>query len=169
LAHVFEKSWESFDMDLIYDVCHNIAKLEEHIVVGQLKKLWVHRKGATRAFPPGHPEISAKVVDICASHGYIEWQTHSCRVRNNLIRGYDSPALPFSRARAVFFAVRNRNRAFDERHPMNAWDLTILSVCWLFGGGILAFTHHLARKECPHVGVIQHPSDGTTAHRRVCD
>ena len=44
-------------MNLLYDVCHNIAKLEEHTVNGKRKKVWVHRKGATRAFPPGHPEV----------------------------------------------------------------------------------------------------------------
>ena len=46
-------------MNLIYDVCHNIAKLEEHTVDGKKKKVWVHRKGATRAFPAGHPEVPA--------------------------------------------------------------------------------------------------------------
>ncbi|KAF0144718.1 MAG: tRNA-splicing ligase RtcB [Nitrospirae bacterium] len=44
-------------MNLIYDVAHNIAKVEEHIVDGKRKRLIVHRKGATRAFPPGHPEL----------------------------------------------------------------------------------------------------------------
>jgi tRNA-splicing ligase RtcB len=44
-------------MNLVYDVCHNIAKFEEHLVNGVKKKVWVHRKGATRAFPPQHPEI----------------------------------------------------------------------------------------------------------------
>jgi tRNA-splicing ligase RtcB len=44
-------------MQLVYDVAHNIAKLEEHVVDGKTRKLWVHRKGATRAFPPGHPEL----------------------------------------------------------------------------------------------------------------
>src|SRR3989304_4982756 len=42
---------------LIYDVCHNIAKIEEHVVDGQRRRLCVHRKGATRAFPPGHPQV----------------------------------------------------------------------------------------------------------------
>jgi tRNA-splicing ligase RtcB len=46
-------------MRLIYDVCHNIAKYEKHVVDGRERMLWVHRKGATRAFPPGHPEIPA--------------------------------------------------------------------------------------------------------------
>jgi tRNA-splicing ligase RtcB len=46
-------------MSLVYDVAHNIAKVEEHVVNGRKKKLVVHRKGATRAFPPGHPELPA--------------------------------------------------------------------------------------------------------------
>ena len=40
----------------VYDVCHNIAKFEDHLVNGQKKRLCVHRKGATRAFPPNHPD-----------------------------------------------------------------------------------------------------------------
>ena len=44
-------------MSLVYDVAHNVAKVEEHDVNGERKKLVVHRKGATRAFPPGHPEL----------------------------------------------------------------------------------------------------------------
>lgn len=62
--HVFEKRWEALGMNLIYDVCHNIAKLEEHTVEGEIKKVWVHRKGATRAFPPGHPEMPARYAQI---------------------------------------------------------------------------------------------------------
>ena len=46
-------------MELIYDVAHNIAKMETHQVGGKPRKLCVHRKGATRAFPPGHPETPA--------------------------------------------------------------------------------------------------------------
>ena len=42
---------------LIYDVCHNVAKIEEHQVQGETRRVCVHRKGATRAFPPGHPSI----------------------------------------------------------------------------------------------------------------
>ncbi len=44
-------------MNLLYDVCHNVAKLETHTVEGKTQRLCVHRKGATRAFPPGHPEV----------------------------------------------------------------------------------------------------------------
>lgn len=56
---VFGMTWQQMQMNLLYDVCHNIAKLEEHTIDGRKKKVWVHRKGATRAFPPGHPEVPA--------------------------------------------------------------------------------------------------------------
>jgi tRNA-splicing ligase RtcB (3'-phosphate/5'-hydroxy nucleic acid ligase) len=58
-ADHFGRSWQEMQMNLIYDVCHNIAKFEEHTIAGKTKKVWVHRKGATRAFPPDHPEIPA--------------------------------------------------------------------------------------------------------------
>jgi len=45
-------------MDLIYDLCHNIAKMEEHTVDGKKMTVCVHRKGATRSFPAGHPSLS---------------------------------------------------------------------------------------------------------------
>lgn len=54
---VFGQPWQQLQMSLLYDVAHNIAKLEEHSVNGKKKKVWVHRKGATRAFPAGHPEV----------------------------------------------------------------------------------------------------------------
>jgi tRNA-splicing ligase RtcB len=58
-ADTFGRSWQDLEMNLLYDVAHNIAKLEEHLVDGKKKKVWVHRKGATRAFPAGHPEVPA--------------------------------------------------------------------------------------------------------------
>ncbi|ALL00229.1 hypothetical protein Pyrde_0179 [Pyrodictium delaneyi] len=54
---VFHRDPDQLDMKIVYDVAHNIAKIEEHDVDGKRMKLIVHRKGATRAFPPGHPEI----------------------------------------------------------------------------------------------------------------
>mmetsp|Transcript_10132 Transcript_10132/g.20254 ORF Transcript_10132/g.20254 Transcript_10132/m.20254 type:complete len:308 (-) Transcript_10132:291-1214(-) len=56
-SKVFKKSPEEMDMHLIYDVCHNIAKVERHEVDSVVKTLLVHRKGSTRAFPPHHPLI----------------------------------------------------------------------------------------------------------------
>ena len=65
IMHYVREVWQSIlgekdQLKLLYDVAHNIAKLEDHQVNGQTMKLIVHRKGATRAFPPGHPELAAK-------------------------------------------------------------------------------------------------------------
>ena len=65
IAHYVRKAWKSVlgekaSLKLLYDVAHNIAKIEEHEVDGEKMKLIVHRKGATRAFPAGHPKIPEK-------------------------------------------------------------------------------------------------------------
>lgn len=54
---VFGEAWEDLGMYLLYDVAHNIAKKETHEVAGEDRELFVHRKGATRAFPAGHPDV----------------------------------------------------------------------------------------------------------------
>jgi tRNA-splicing ligase RtcB len=66
MTHLARRSFEEvlagkvrdFDLYTIYDVAHNIAKIEEHVVDGQKMKLCIHRKGATRAFGPGHPAVT---------------------------------------------------------------------------------------------------------------
>ncbi|MEM2491891.1 MAG: RtcB family protein [Candidatus Bathyarchaeia archaeon] len=60
----FKRPAEEFGLKLIYDVAHNIAKIEEHRVDGAIKKVFVHRKGATRAFPPGHSAIPKAYREI---------------------------------------------------------------------------------------------------------
>lgn len=66
-------------LDLVYDVCHNIAKRERHWVDGETRDTLVHRKGATRAFPPGHRELPAayraagQPVLIPGSMGTASW------------------------------------------------------------------------------------------------
>jgi tRNA-splicing ligase RtcB len=62
-ARVFDRPWESLGMTLLYDVAHNIAKMETHDVDGTSKEVCVHRKGATRAFPAGHHDIPARYRD----------------------------------------------------------------------------------------------------------
>lgn len=59
-ASVFGRKARPKDMPLVYDVCHNIAKMEEYEVDGQWQRVCVHRKGATRAFPAGHPAVPEK-------------------------------------------------------------------------------------------------------------
>jgi tRNA-splicing ligase RtcB len=62
---VFHRSAESLGMHLVYDVAHNIAKIEEHEVDnGKRRKVYVHRKGATRAFPPNHPDVPADYREV---------------------------------------------------------------------------------------------------------
>ncbi|MHA1310922.1 MAG: RtcB family protein [Candidatus Helarchaeota archaeon] len=57
---VLGTSAEDLDLNLIYGVAHNIAKIEEHEIEGKKIKVCVHRKGATRAFPPNHPDLPSK-------------------------------------------------------------------------------------------------------------
>jgi len=61
---VFQKEADALDMHIIYDVCHNIAKVERHATDGSSKDLVVHRKGATRSFGPGHHDIPASYRSI---------------------------------------------------------------------------------------------------------
>ena len=61
---VFGQSWEDLELHLVYDVAHNIAKFEEHVIDGNKRRVWVHRKGATRAFPPHHPEVPPQYQSI---------------------------------------------------------------------------------------------------------
>ena len=58
-SHIFEQKIEDLNMNLIYDVAHNIAKKEKHKIDGIIKEVIVHRKGATRAFGPGQEELPA--------------------------------------------------------------------------------------------------------------
>ncbi len=76
---VFKKPAETFGLKLVYDVAHNIAKIEEHQINGQRNKVWIHRKGATRAFPPNSPDIPeayrnyGQPVIIPGSMGSSSW------------------------------------------------------------------------------------------------
>ena len=64
LSRVFGKSRRELGLGQVYDVAHNIAKIEEHTMEGKKEPVCVHRKGATRAFPAGHPDIPAIYRDI---------------------------------------------------------------------------------------------------------
>ena len=87
LAHCVRRTFEEvlagkvrrFDLRQVYDVAHNIAKIERHTVEGHSVELIVHRKGATRAFPPGHPDLPAfyrktgQPVLVPGSMGTASW------------------------------------------------------------------------------------------------
>ena len=59
MSEFFKRGDAELGLDLVYDVCHNIAKWEEHEVDGRMRRVCVHRKGATRAFGPQHPKVPA--------------------------------------------------------------------------------------------------------------
>lgn len=61
---ILHENAENLDMGIVYDICHNIAKLEEHEIDGKKRKVYVHRKGATRSFGPGKKEVPLKYRDI---------------------------------------------------------------------------------------------------------
>ena len=63
-AKIFRGPVERLGMSLVYDVSHNLAKLEDYPVEGRVRNLCVHRKGATRAFGPGHPELPDRYREI---------------------------------------------------------------------------------------------------------
>ncbi|HHQ48668.1 MAG TPA: RNA-splicing ligase RtcB, partial [Acidobacteria bacterium] len=63
MARILRQGREAMGFAQVWDVAHNIAKLEEHTVDGATRLLIVHRKGATRAFPAGHPELPARYRD----------------------------------------------------------------------------------------------------------
>ena len=62
LAKMFRIGYE--EMPLVYDVAHNVAKMEEHVVDGRRMKVCVHRKGATRAFGPGAPDLPTELSSV---------------------------------------------------------------------------------------------------------
>ena len=64
VAEFFGRPWQSLKMNLVYDVTHNIAKIEEHVIDGKPKTVCVHRKGATRALPAGHAELPDRYRQI---------------------------------------------------------------------------------------------------------
>ncbi len=63
-VNVFGASREELGLEMVYDVTHNIAKIEEYEVAGKRLKLCIHRKGATRAFPAGHPDVPRIYAEI---------------------------------------------------------------------------------------------------------
>lgn len=64
VRQVFAEFFPQNELRLLYDVSHNTCKVEEHIIDGTPKRLYIHRKGATRAFGPGHPDIPQAFRDI---------------------------------------------------------------------------------------------------------
>jgi tRNA-splicing ligase RtcB len=90
---VFHEDPEKFGLKLVYDVAHNIAKTEQHKIDSGYRKVWVHRKGATRAFPPENAEVPAdyrsvgQPVLIPGSMGTSSWVLVGAETAMNLTFG----------------------------------------------------------------------------------
>ncbi len=124
---VFSRVLPQARLPLLYDVSHNTCKVEEHTLEGRPKKLFVHRKGATRAFGPGHPDLPAALRDagqpvlIGGSMGTASYilagtaQEHAARLRLRVSRGGAGDE-PSSGAAQLERPARGR-RAGRARHP----------------------------------------------------
>jgi tRNA-splicing ligase RtcB len=108
---VLGRPWESLGLDLVYDVAHNIAKFEHHTIDNQSKLVCVHRKGATRAFPPGHAEIPQRYraigqpVLIPGDMGRASWVLVG--QNNSMIRTFGTTCHGAGRAMSRTAAVKH--------------------------------------------------------------
>ena len=95
---VFERVFGGADLNLIYDVSHNTCKQETHCIEGKDRPLFVHRKGATRAFGPRHPELPA----VFSSTGQPVLIGGSMGTESYVLAGLaESESRSFSSARAI--------------------------------------------------------------------
>jgi tRNA-splicing ligase RtcB len=113
VREVFARLLPDARLDLLYDVSHNTCKLEQHEVNGQPRTLHVHRKGATRAFGPGHPDLplalrtTGQPVLIGGSMGTSSW----------VLAG-----TPAGADRAFSSACHGAGRAMSRHQALRAWD-----------------------------------------------
>ncbi len=114
------------NLDLVYDVSHNQAKIETHGVDGERRSLCVHRKGATRALPPGHPDLPAELAEV----GQPVLIPGSMGTASYVLTGVSgAPAFASSchgagRVRSRKQAVRNE-RGQDPREQLVARDIAV--------------------------------------------
>lgn len=132
-ARVFRRDPDEMDMYLIYDVAHNIAKFEEHKINGARKRVVVHRKGATRAFPPGHPEIPqdyreiGQPVLIPGSMGTSSWILIGSKAA--MERSFGSTAHGAGRVLSRAAAIR-RYRGSDVVRSLEREGVVVRAASW---------------------------------------
>jgi tRNA-splicing ligase RtcB len=109
---VFAELFPDAALTLLYDVSHNTCKVEEHAVDGERRRLFVHRKGATRAFGPGHPEIPAAFREV----GQPVLIGGSMGTASHVLAGNaGAEALSFSSA------CHGAGRAMSRRQALRTW------------------------------------------------
>lgn len=135
LTHLTRRAFETVlpraDLKVLYDVSHNTCKQESHCIDGENRPLFVHRKGATRALGPGHPDLpeafreTGQPVLIGGSMGTASW----------ILAG-----MPQSEARAFASACHGAGRAMSRRQATRRWQGRQV-IDELAGRGILIRSH----------------------------
>ncbi|GGY03025.1 RNA-splicing ligase RtcB [Litchfieldella qijiaojingensis] len=109
---VFAELLPEADLTLLYDVSHNTCKLEEHMLDGVIRKLFVHRKGATRAFGPGHPDLP----DEYRAVGQPVLIGGSMGTASYVLAGNANPRVP-----SFASACHGAGRAMSRRQAHKSW------------------------------------------------
>ncbi|MFC3284075.1 RtcB family protein [Litchfieldella rifensis] len=109
---VFAELFPAADLELLYDVSHNTCKLEEHSLNGERKKLFVHRKGATRAFGPGHPDLPEEYRAV----GQPVLIGGSMGTASHVLAGNADPRVP-----SFASACHGAGRAMSRRQAHRNW------------------------------------------------
>jgi tRNA-splicing ligase RtcB len=109
---VFGKLFPDARLDLLFDVSHNTCKREEHAVKGEKRALFIHRKGATRAFGPGHPDLP----DVLKPHGQPVLIGGSMGTGSYVLAGTEE-----SEARAYSSACHGAGRAMSRHQARKTW------------------------------------------------
>lgn len=158
-AHFFPKA----QLETLFDVSHNTCKVEEHDVAGRKRRLYVHRKGATRAFGPGHPELPERYRDI----GQPVIIGGSMGTGSYVLAGTTA-----SEARAFSSASHGAGRQMSRHQALRHWRGREL-VDQLRERGILIRTHSMrgAAEEAPgaykDVDAVARATEGAGLARRV--
>ena len=140
VREVLGRAFGELEIAVVYDVCHNIAKRESHRVNGAERELIVHRKGATRAYGPGHPEIpeayrtlgqldvANRLLDEAQaaidSNDEQVWQSEIYKLRGDLLRaGGDPEAAEGQYTKALSVAKAQHAKSHELRVALRMADL----------------------------------------------
>jgi tRNA-splicing ligase RtcB len=112
VRHVFADVLPQARLPLLYDVSHNTCKVEEHVIDGRTQKLYIHRKGATRAFAPGHPDLP----EALRAFGQPVLIGGSMGTGSYVLAGTKE-----SEARSFSSACHGAGRAMSRHHALRTW------------------------------------------------
>jgi len=152
---VFKTAAEDLELKLCYDVAHNIAKIEEHIVDGVRRKVWVHRKGATRAFPPGHRDIPkdhravGQCVIIPGSMGTSSWVLVGTKKAMEITFGSTAHGAGRMMSRAE---AKRRFRGNEVKRRLEGRGIVVMAASMR----VLAEENDPAYKSCDKVADVSH-------------